>query len=286
MDFKLIILLFILIMVIYLIFMNMKVKVDIAKNKLMYANIMEVVKNKINLATSEIKTYNNTLVSQIKKINNLNSQIISSVSNYYTETETERDTTLKSPLITNQQSDDMNKQENNTRIIDLDESESNINYVEDETKFKLNIEKSDNIQENIVSSPKLDIQEDNKSQKSNRITDNLDNKIDRNLDIIEVNNQQENTNQLKSEELSNQSARLNIHTSRNDVKDIGENESLNTAKILSLTQLNPINTYTKSSLDYIARILCIPTTYINNDKRTTYKKDELYKKIEEHLKNK
>ena len=102
-----------------------------------------------------------------------------------------------------------------------------------------------------------------------------------------------NQNQLKSEKdekeekkNNTEQFRPNIHTSRDDVNGVGENESLNTAKILSITELNPVTTYTKSSLDNIARILCIPTTYINNDKRTTYKKDELYRKIEEHLKNK
>jgi len=52
-------------------------------------NNIKALKNRLNIVTSEIKNYNNDLVIQIKKINSINSQVVTSMSNYYTESESD-----------------------------------------------------------------------------------------------------------------------------------------------------------------------------------------------------
>ena len=47
------------------------------------------VKSRINLLSTEIKNYNSDLIASAKKMNKINSQQITSMSNYYTESESD-----------------------------------------------------------------------------------------------------------------------------------------------------------------------------------------------------
>ena len=55
--------------------------------------------------------------------------------------------------------------------------------------------------------------------------------------------------------------------------------------IAKLQTIQPINTYSKTDLENIAKIHLIPITYQDGTQRKTYKKEELYNKIKEHFEN-
>ena len=65
-----------------------------------------------------------------------------------------------------------------------------------------------------------------------------------------------------------------------------DNKSVDTNKIMALTKLNAITTYKKEELERIAKILSIPTTYEDGNKRKPYNKEELYSKIKNFINNK
>jgi hypothetical protein len=65
-----------------------------------------------------------------------------------------------------------------------------------------------------------------------------------------------------------------------------ENKSVDTNKIMALTKLNAITSYKKEELDRIAKILSLPTTYSDGNKRKPYNKEELYSKIKDFINNK
>ena len=69
------------------------------------------------------------------------------------------------------------------------------------------------------------------------------------------------------------------------VKKEDDNASLNTEEIRSLTgkAFKNIDTYTKKTLEHMAKVFSIPTTYKSKGKRISYRKDELYDKIKAHV---
>ena len=68
--------------------------------------------------------------------------------------------------------------------------------------------------------------------------------------------------------------------------EINDNKSIETNNILTITKLNPINTYNKVDLERIAKILSVPITYIDGGSRKPYKKEELYSKIKDFINKK
>jgi len=68
--------------------------------------------------------------------------------------------------------------------------------------------------------------------------------------------------------------------------DINDMKSVDTNKILSITKLNNISTYSKTDLERIAKILTVPITYQQGTIRKPYKKEELYLKLKEFINNK
>jgi predicted PurR-regulated permease PerM len=94
MDFKILLIIFVLFIgILYII----KEVITLKKETIKISNLIDNslnnnikgLKNRLNVVASEIKNYNNDLVIQIKKINSINSQVITSMSNYYTESESD-----------------------------------------------------------------------------------------------------------------------------------------------------------------------------------------------------
>jgi hypothetical protein len=92
-----------------------------------------------------------------------------------------------------------------------------------------------------------------------------------------------NTN-IKNDQLSDHKP----HAELNENEDEDDNTSLNTGDIRALTgkAFKDIDTYTKKTLEHMAKVFSIPTTYKNKNKRFSYRKDELYDKIKAHVMNK
>ena len=69
-------------------------------------------------------------------------------------------------------------------------------------------------------------------------------------------------------------------------KNKDDNESINSEDIVKLTlkTLKSIDTYSKKTLEHIARVLEVPIFYKHNNSRKKYKKDVLYQKIKESIK--
>ena len=68
-------------------------------------------------------------------------------------------------------------------------------------------------------------------------------------------------------------------------KKENDNISVNTVQIQDLTKdtFSTIDKYNKKTLDNIARVLSLPITYKQDNKRFNYKKEELYNNIKNHL---
>jgi hypothetical protein len=102
-------------------------------------NNIKTLKNRINLITSEIKNYNNDLVIQLKKINTINSQMVTSMSNYYTESESDGNKNLIDYL------SDAKKSDSEFKIKFKDEFKSDKSDKSDKSsKLKSDKLKSDN----------------------------------------------------------------------------------------------------------------------------------------------
>ena len=86
MDIKLLIIfLGLLLLILYLAKSMINMKSTITKVEANLDMNFKHVKSRINLLSTEIKNYNNDLIISAKKINKINSQQITSMSNYYTE---------------------------------------------------------------------------------------------------------------------------------------------------------------------------------------------------------
>lgn len=86
MDFKMMFFLLIIILVLlFLVKELFTIKMMLKNNDFNQDN--KLIKNRLNSLTQEIKEYNNDLLVQAKKINKINSQKITNMSNYYTEEE-------------------------------------------------------------------------------------------------------------------------------------------------------------------------------------------------------
>ena len=179
MDLKLILIILVLVGIIYII----KELTTIKKNNL---NLIEIVdnsivnnikalKNRLNVVTSEIKNYNNDLVIQIKKINSINSQVVTSMSNYYTESESDGNKNLIEYLSDAKKTDTefkINFSENKTNKINKNNSEKKQDRKQDINSQKSIKSKTSETQSILPSIP-LIIASDNISTTSIFSKDNL-----------------------------------------------------------------------------------------------------------------
>ncbi len=101
-------------------------------------NNIKALKNRLNVVTSEIKNYNNDLVIQIKKINSINSQVVTSMSNYYTESESDGNKNLIDYLSDAKRTD----------------TEFKINFNESDKKETINLNQNAPVSENSKKSTK------------------------------------------------------------------------------------------------------------------------------------
>jgi len=264
---------------------------------------VKVIKNRLNLITNEIKTYNNDLIMQFKKINTINSQKITSMANYYTESETNENLHLVEYLSENNNNLKINFRdilsdvshtiidnplinvEDNKfhpKIIQLDSATSS------DTSLKSKQNHIDNISESSKSSKSSDSAESksSSSSKSNKSTKSLskpndtiqfDTKTKTEPETTETNPtptpSPDNFNHLKTTDSKTTDSKTN------DSKTT-ESESLSNMK-----NIGPIHTYSKTDLENIAKIHLISLTYQDGTQRKAYKKEELYNKIKIHFEN-
>ena len=131
MDFKIILLL----LIILLILLYLVKELFTIKNLLKNTDLNQdnkFIKSKLNNLSQEIKDYNNDLLVQAKKINNINSQKITSISNYYTEEESSGNKNLLEYLsdvrntVSNNQNFTVNYDEHMKNLDDLNLSDTSI----------------------------------------------------------------------------------------------------------------------------------------------------------------
>jgi hypothetical protein len=268
MDLKLILILLILFIAIglfikdYLIF---KKKVLIT-NEETNADV-KIIKNRLNLITNEIKTYNSDLITQFKKINTINSQKITSMSNYYTESESNENNHLIEYL-----SEQKNDLKINFRDI-LSDGKVNSSNVEDKITKIESATSSDlsNINEN---EQNLDESENSsnttKSTKSTKSSTST--KSSKSINSVKM-------NPICFDENTNLTQEVTQNVSKSD------NKTTESELIVKLQTIQPITSYSKTDLENIAKIHLIPITYQDGTQRKTYKKEELYNKIKDHFEN-
>ena len=298
MNLKLILILLILIIAIvlfikdYLIF---KKKVLIT-NEETNADV-KIIKNRLNLITNEIKTYNNDLITQFKKINTINSQKITSMSNYYTESETNENNHLieylsehKNDLKINFKDILSDVKQNSSTMVD-----NKILELESDTSLDLdNNEKTEKDLENVESSSSNSSNSTNVSKSNNSNKSSKSNNSNKSSKSNKSNNSNKSSKSSKTSK-SNNTAKTNPicfdENNNRDLKEVMPTVSKSDSKttesefIAKLQTIQPINTYSKTDLENIAKIHLIPITYQDGTQRKTYKKEELYNKIKEHFEN-
>jgi hypothetical protein len=281
-------------------------------------NNIKTLKNRINVVASEIKNYNNDLVIQMKKINSINSQMVTSMSNYYTESESDGNKNLIDYLSDAKKTDgefkikfsdsksDTKSPQKSASILSLqkykvleDSATSSDNTSIISQLNKLNVIKQ-NIEEQIINEEQIN-QDNNDDITSEIEEEEVQEEIIHNeISQEEISQELEEQLQELHEELSvksskssqsSQSIKLDNITIGSSASNKGkkmqlENKSVDTNKIMALTKLNAITSYKKEELDRIAKILSLPTTYSDGNKRKPYNKEELYSKIKDFINNK
>ena len=311
MDFKVILLFLIISLVLLYIVKELAGIKNLLKNTDLNQD-NKFIKNKLNNLSQEIKDYNNDLLIQAKKINNINSQKITSISNYYTEEESSGNKNLLEYLsdvrntVSNNQNFTVNYDEHMKNLDDLNLSDTSSSVISKTISSKssqiiTNIIKdisentiippsnNDNNQES-VEEKLQDLQDDNQNNKEpieEKLQDlqddniSLDNDQDINQDINQDNNQNDNEElvEKKLQDLQDDNVSLNNNQDKRDTKSVDTGN-------FNITTLSPLASYTKQQLDKIAKMLTIPITYMDGATRKTYKKEELYLKINEVLNKK
>ena len=229
------------------------------------------IKNKLNTITQEIKDYNNDLLIQAKKINKINAQKITSISNYYTEEESSgnrnlleylsdvKNTVVSENFKINYNDNSPVKNLEDINISSTSNSDCELRTV-DNNVVSVNLNICDISQNNVNNTS--DLSEISEISDIYDLSDNIVNTVLPEVITNQDNNNQDNNNQEKR-----------------------DTQSVDTSNFV-ITTLGPLNTYTKTQLDKIAKRLSIPVTYIDGDIRKTYKKEELYLKINEILNKK
>jgi hypothetical protein len=365
MDLKLIVIILVLLGILYIIKELITIKKETIKLSEFVDNTINNIKglkNRLNVVTSEIKNYNNDLVIQVKKINSINSQIVTSMSNYYTESESDgnknlidylsdakkTDTEFKINFSENRDdkykknlSENKNKQDINSHKSHKSEKSktsstpsilpsiplviaSNLNsetsqdeeIVTNKSKDKKEDIKEDNKNESLVigmntceistkdaenkeseesdeqSEDSEDSEEEVEVEEEIEVTDNGTGETEVE-EVIEEITMSSSKSSHSSKSGSSGSIKLDNITIGSSVAnkgkklEINDTKSIDTNNILTMTKLNPINTYNKQNLEQIAKILSIPITYNDeNNIRKPYKKDELYSKIKDFINKK
>ena len=285
MDFKLLIIfLGLLLLILYLAKTMIDMKGTISKVEANVDVNFKHVKSRLNLLSTEIKNYNADLIASAKKMNKINSQQITSMSNYYTESESDGNKNLIEYLSDVKNKSDFkinfNTQEEKEEIInktihehgqeEKQESEKEATQSEKEEKQQsekeeiqaldpLNIISDDESNESLVKS-----QKSSKSQKSN-------------------NSQKSSKSSIKLENITigstatGKGKKLNI----SNQTDLDSNED---KEITTIDDLKNISSYNKFDLELIAKTFSLPLTYIDlSQNRKIYKKEELYNSIKDYL---
>ncbi len=304
MDYKFVILLVILLVILFYYFReNEETKNLISTgfenmNTTLKHDIKEM-RNKIQsdmiTCTNKIKNHNLDCIAQAKKINFLNGQSVTKMSNYFTESDTSAKNVI--PYLS-----DMNEK---SRF--KSEQKDNSCYYSSDTKRKYASENFD-IVVNDTHAKQLNktSSEISESRKTNELIDNAIKEINDEIKELEEDsfdspNDSESLDTNLSTEQSKKSNNSNNSSFQGTITIGNENEgkvpniktsnhkdleSVNTVDILGLKKNNfmSIDDYTKKDLDQIAKTHSIPTTYKDDSgKRLTYKKEELYELIKENL---
>ena len=306
MDFKMIlILLIILVVVLFATREILNIKKQLTNKNENLENTVKVLKNKVENITTEIKNYNNDLLTQAKKIHKINSQKITNMSNYYTESESSCNKNLLeylseaqnkcmtpedfkinfSPINSPNNEDTQNLIHaivvkcSNLNNTDLPIFEENNNIVEINTINSSSITSTNQTIDVDISNVLI------VSNKQNQETNIVNQEITTLTSISDDNDVISNDDSINNDASNNL---LNDNVINNNVINDKKEDtiSLDTTTTFNITRLNPLNSYTKSDLDKIARRLLIPTTYLDGTSRKSYKKEELYLKINEVLNKK
>jgi len=320
MDIKIIFLL--LIVIVILLFVTreiLSIKKEFNKQLNNNDEINKLVKNKLNSITTDIKNYNNDLLAQAKKINKINSQMITSMSNYYTETDSDNKNLLE--YLSDVKNNDEFKINFSPDKFNLKTSETELSTIskttqnEDEvilslnTKYKSDLSQLNNngisnnsdLSNNLINHNNSDVSnnfslvDDNISLESSHLSNNNNNNLNNN--IVNKNILQEKALSLDSlSDVESEDNIINVdnldnhdnldNLDNNKINNNKDTKSVDTNIFANITRLNPVTSYTKQELDKIAKTLSIPLTYIDGSQRKTYKKEELYSKINEVLNKK
>ena len=297
MDFKLLIIfLGLLLLILYLAKTMIDMKGTISKVEANVDVNFKHVKSRLNLLSTEIKNYNADLIASAKKMNKINSQQITSMSNYYTESESDGNKNLIEYLSDVKNKSDFkinfNTQEEKEEIInktihehgqeEKQESEKEATQSEKEEKQQsekeeiqaldpLNIISDDESNESLVKS-----QKSSKSQKSNNSQKSSQSQKSNN-------SQKSSKSSIKLENITigstatGKGKKLNI----SNQTDLDSNED---KEITTIDDLKNISSYNKFDLELIAKTFSLPLTYIDlSQNRKIYKKEELYNSIKDYL---
>ena len=254
------------------------------------------IKNKLNTITQEIKDYNNDLLIQAKKINKINAQKITSISNYYTEEESSgnrnlleylsdvKNTVVSENFKINYNDNSPVKNLEDINISSTSNSDCELRTV-DNNVVSVNLNICDISQNNVNNTS--DLSEISEISDIYDLSDNIVNTVLPEVITNQDNNNQDNNNQdnTNQDNTNQDNTNQDNNNQDNNNQEKRDTQSVDTSNFV-ITTLGPLNTYTKTQLDKIAKRLSIPVTYIDGDIRKTYKKEELYLKINEILNKK
>jgi hypothetical protein len=291
MDFKLlIILLGLLLLIIYLAKSILDIKSGLLKVESNLDGNLKNVKSRINLLSTEIKTYNNDLIVSAKKMNKINSQQITSMSNYYTESESDGNKNIIEYL-----SDVKNKSD----------FKINFNTQEEENKKTIDEEHEEQQDKEQQDKEQQDKEQQDKEQQEqqpeiieidvnplNIISDDESVNSKSNKSVNSKSNKSVNSKSNKSVNSSKSSIKLENITIGSTATGKGKKININTndsesdvdKEITTLDDLKNISSYSKLDLESIAKSFSLPLTYIDSSQnRKIYKKEELYNSIKDYL---
>jgi hypothetical protein len=290
MDYTFIILLVILLVLILLMAnetKSIKEKMDEQqeKNKLLMDSMTKFIDQKIqigvNNCTNKLKLINGEYLLQVRKMNELGSQVVHQDSNNFTDSESTMKNKKNKILYLSETFNDKNaKQEIDLNFkVDYDKQNTNTSQKNN------NIEESKSENKTSSKSSQNKINEANKSIDSSDSSDSSDSTVHSDNTSIEIdpnilNDSEDDNEDEKSEKGSNNSI---------NKKQYKDDASITTAEInLSLDNLKPINSYSKASLEKICKSYAIALTYKNEEKgsRRTFSKEDLYNKLKKKLEKK
>lgn len=330
-DYKTVIIIIVIICFIFFIIHEIKNIHRLTEEKTAYItdyidNSTKVLKNKIqndtNVCIEQIKSYNEDLLIQVRKLSYYGSQPIVNRTNYYSENGSMNGNTVPMKYLS-----DMYNEQNEPNEM----NETNEQYKQNDLYISPNEEKFEieNLTQTVQSGKKSSSSSHKKSsrvsrvsrasnlssvskavhnmhklsnvQNSNNITNNKTNNINiinnnDNVSSIDTNDSSNNTNsssiEVKTEPTNYESVITFESTKAKQMEkkniSLNDNVSINTKNLDNLTidNFKSSNTYTLQTLKEIAKRFSISLFYKDGTTRKQYKKDDLYEKIKKHLSKK